>query len=152
MSHNNKEDKNSKNSREKTRVVSIKDADQYESLKDKGLVIIDFNTTWCGPCKRFAPIFDEMSKKYPHVTFLSVDSEKIEHPDTEKILSVPTFKVVLNGEVQKEFSGVNAERLEEYIERYQTYQIQISINGNKMKSFTSDDRKRIISYMDKLSE
>ena len=149
MSHSDK-NKDGKNSREKTRVVSIKDVDQYESLKDKGLVVIDFNTTWCGPCKRFAPVFDEMSKKYPHVTFLSVDSEKIEHPDTENILSVPTFKVVLNGEVQKEFSGVNAERLEEYIERY--HQVQISINGNKMKSFTSDDRKRIISYMDKFTE
>lgn len=142
MSHGSKD-------KEKTKVISIEDVDQYESLKNKGLVIIDFNTTWCGPCKRFAPVFDEISKKYPHVIFLSVDSEKIEHPDTERISSVPTFRVLLNGEVQREFSGVDAERLEEYIERYQ---IQISINGNKMKKFTHEDRKKIISYMEKFSQ
>jgi thioredoxin 1 len=122
----NKEQKGKKDNKEKkeikkmNQVISIKSVEQYEELKEKGLVIIDFNTTWCGPCKRFAPVFEQMAAKYPGVTFLSVDSEKIEHPDTEAISSVPTFKILLDGEVKREFSGVNAERLEEYIQRYQS--------------------------------
>lgn len=128
--NDNKDKKKKKDNKEKkdikkdikkmNQVVSIESVEQYEELKQKGLVIIDFNTTWCGPCKRFAPVFEQMAAKYPGVTFLSVDSEKIEHPDTEAISSVPTFKILLDGEVKREFSGVNAERLEEYIQRYQS--------------------------------
>jgi thiol-disulfide isomerase/thioredoxin len=116
----NKDNKEKKDTKKMNQVIHIESAEQYEELKQKGLVIIDFNTTWCGPCKRFAPVFEQMAAKYPGVIFLSVDSEKIEHEDTETISSVPTFKVLLDGEVKREFSGVNAERLEEYIQRYQS--------------------------------
>lgn len=39
--------------------------------------IIDFYTTWCGPCKRLSPIMDELSVKYKgKVRFYKVDIEK----------------------------------------------------------------------------
>lgn len=37
-------------------------------------VIIDFNATWCGPCQRFAPIFEAVAKEYEgKAVFMSVD-------------------------------------------------------------------------------
>ena len=39
--------------------------------------IIDFNAVWCGPCQRFAPIFEEVAKEYHgKAIFMSVDVNK----------------------------------------------------------------------------
>ena len=42
---------------------------------DKTLpTIIDFNATWCGPCQRFAPIFEEVAKEFKgKAIFMSID-------------------------------------------------------------------------------
>ncbi len=39
--------------------------------------VIDFYTTWCGPCKRLAPIMEELSQTYcDQVKFYKVDVER----------------------------------------------------------------------------
>lgn len=53
-------------------------------------VIIDFWAEWCGPCKRFSPIFEEASAKYPNVVFAKVDIEnEKELADYFEIKSIP---------------------------------------------------------------
>lgn len=48
----------------------------WKYMGDKPCVI-DFYTTWCGPCKRLAPIMDELSQKYCNqVRFYKADTEK----------------------------------------------------------------------------
>ena len=39
--------------------------------------VVDFYTTWCGPCKRLAPIMEELSQTYcDQVSFYKVDTER----------------------------------------------------------------------------
>jgi len=46
--------------------------DKTISSAGGSLVIVDYSTTWCGPCKVIAPKFDEFSEKYPDAVFLKV--------------------------------------------------------------------------------
>ena len=70
-------------------------------------VIVDFWAPWCGPCKMFAPIFNEVAKKYPlKAVFAKVDTE-LEQTLGSKyhIMSIPTLVVFKNGVEVKRISG-----------------------------------------------
>ena len=48
----------------------------FESLvNDSDILVVDFWAEWCGPCKSFGPVFEEISNKYPDVTFAKVDTQ-----------------------------------------------------------------------------
>lgn len=39
--------------------------------------IIDFYTTWCGPCKRLVPVMEELAEKYcDQIVIYKVDTER----------------------------------------------------------------------------
>lgn len=62
-------------------------------FEGKRPAVIDFYTTWCGPCKMMAPIVEEMAKAYAgKVDFYKVDIDKEQElAKTFGIQSIPTF-------------------------------------------------------------
>lgn len=130
-------------------VVKVEDVDTYNRYKSKGLVIIDYYTTWCNPCRLFAPEFENIAKKYPGTVFLSVNAEKLDHEDCNKISGVPHFKIILNGVVKREFSGADPDRLIKYIERYY---VQIYINGTIQRTMDKETKQKIINYVNSFAE
>lgn len=72
--------------------VELTKANFEEIITNNDMVIVDFWAPWCGPCKMFGPVFEEMSEKYDDVVFAKVNTE--EEQDLAgyfQIRSIPTL-------------------------------------------------------------
>ena len=38
-------------------------------------MLVDFWADWCGPCKRFAPIYEKASEEHSEITFAKLDTD-----------------------------------------------------------------------------
>ena len=70
-----------------------------EVLDQKGIVVVDFFATWCGPCKMIAPIIEELEKEMTNIKFVKLDvDENPEVSNKYQIQSIPTLKVFKDGQ------------------------------------------------------
>lgn len=77
-------------------VTTIGANGQLPQSSDK-LVVIDFNATWCGPCRQFAPNFEAVADKYRgRASFYSVDVDQNPALAAQfNIQSIPTVVYIL---------------------------------------------------------
>ena len=55
--------------------IEINAEDFEDTITDNDIVLVDFWAEWCGPCKRFGPIYEKMSEEYQGVVFAKLDTE-----------------------------------------------------------------------------
>ena len=82
-----------------------------EVLDHKGVVLVDFFATWCGPCKALTPIVDKLSEEMSgKVKIVKVDIDENSALATEyRVMSVPTMKLFKDGEVVETLVGSRPE-------------------------------------------
>lgn len=90
-------------------VQSISNTCEFKAaLKHKGLVVVDFFATWCGPCKMIAPLLQKFSEQYPEAKFLKVDVDENRAISQEyEVTSMPTILFFKDGQVVKKIVGAN---------------------------------------------
>ena len=61
--------------------------------------VVDFNATWCGPCRMLAPVLEDVSEKYAgKVSFFSVDVDECPELAAEyRVQSVPCLVLMKKG-------------------------------------------------------
>lgn len=74
--------------------------------EDKGVVVVDFFATWCGPCKMLAPVFESVSEEVSDAKFVKVDiDESLELAQKFGISTVPTMMIFKDGKVVDKLVG-----------------------------------------------
>ncbi len=79
--------------------VVVLTKDTFEDTVSKNdTVIIDFWADWCGPCKSFAPVYEEAATRHTDVAFTKVDTEdQQELSQALGIRAMPTLMIFRDG-------------------------------------------------------
>jgi len=80
----------------------------FQKQVKKGIVVVDFWATWCGPCRLQAPIFESVAedlKKEASFGKVDVDNNKI-LSELYSIYSIPTIIVFKDGQLVWRFEGL----------------------------------------------
>ena len=88
--------------------LEFTDANFQETVLDKkGLTVIDFWATWCGPCRMIAPIIEELHTEYDGKASIGkVDITKNAKISTDfGIISIPTILILKDGQVVEKHVG-----------------------------------------------
>lgn len=83
---------------------------EQEVLKADKPVLVDFFATWCGPCKMFSPVMDELAEELgDSVKVCKIDiDESMDIASRYKIMSVPTLIAFKDGEIINKAMGVQS--------------------------------------------
>jgi thioredoxin 1 len=86
---------------------TLTDSNFDQEIKN-GVVLVDFWAEWCGPCRRIAPIVEELAGQYDGratVAKLNVD-ENPSIPGRFMIRGIPTLLLFKNGQLADTLVGL----------------------------------------------
>ena len=88
-------------------IILTSDNFEAEVLKSDVPVLVDFWAPWCGPCRMMGPVIEELANESDgsyKVGKVNVDDE-IELASSYKVMSIPMFAVIKNGQVTDSLIG-----------------------------------------------
>jgi len=93
-----------------------------ETIEKSDIVVVDFWAEWCGPCKSFSPIYEDVSESHKEdksIVFGKIDTEtEQELAGHFQIRSIPTLMIFREQVVLFSQPGMlNAAQLEDVISK-----------------------------------
>lgn len=90
-------------------MAQIINSENFDELANSGkLIVLDFWATWCGPCKRIAPIVEALAEEYKDQAIIGkCDVEEDEELSIRfGVRNIPTILFIKNGEVKDKVVGL----------------------------------------------
>lgn len=85
--------------------------ENFEKTVTQGTVLVDFWAPWCMPCRMQGPILEKVANKVGDgvkICKMNVDEEQLA-AQKFRITSIPTLLLFKNGQVVRQFVGVQDE-------------------------------------------
>lgn len=87
-------------------VIHLTEYNFNKVLTEHPKIVIDFWAEWCGPCRNFGPIFEEVSLEYPEVQFCKCDTDRNQGIASQlKIASIPFVMFIIDSTVVRMRAG-----------------------------------------------
>ena len=75
-------------------VQDLTTAEFDSTITDHEIVVVDFWAPWCGPCKGFAPVFEQVSEDHADIKFVKVNTDEEQALSSHfQVRSIPTLMV-----------------------------------------------------------
>lgn len=69
-----------------------------QTVEENEIVLVDFWAAWCGPCRMFAPVYEQAAEQHPEIVFGKVDTEaERDLAGWAQITSIPTLMAFKKG-------------------------------------------------------
>ena len=69
-----------------------------DTINNNDIVLVDWWASWCGPCRSFAPVYEEASERHDDIVFGKIDTEaQPELSAMARITSIPTIMAFRDG-------------------------------------------------------
>ena len=89
-------------------IIEVVESDNFDTVTQSGVVLVDFFATWCRPCVMQFPILESIAPDFAgKAKIIKVDTDKSQDVALRfGVSSIPTLVLLKDGEKVSQFVGL----------------------------------------------